>query len=266
MYLKFFGLKHDPLGKECPQLWDSGQITNFEKQFKWLLQSPGVGLLTSDPGLGKTAMLRHVTKMLNPHQYLVYYISETDFRRLEFYRHLAVLMGLPPSARRSQLWYDIKGQITQLYTQKNILPLLIIDEAQNLQPEFLRDFPSFINFVFDSKNYITVWLVGHPGLARTIDRALNIGLASRIQIRYELKPIADPGAFKNLIIHAFAQAGCTHTLLSDPAIELIRMASKGNLRQAHNVIVNALRLAADKNINHLPDDIIKEAISILKQV
>jgi hypothetical protein len=44
------------------------------------------------------------------------------------------------------------------------------------------------------------------------------------------------------------------------------MASKGNLRQAHNVIVNALRIAADKNINHLPDDIIKEAINILKQV
>jgi MSHA biogenesis protein MshM len=264
MYLKFFGLKHDPLGKNCSELWDSGQITNFEKQFKWLLQSPGIGLLTADPGLGKTAMLRHVTRMLNPNQYLVYYISETDFRRLEFYRHLAVLMGLPPSARRSQLWYDIKGQISQLYTQKNILPILIIDEAQNLQPEFLRDFPSFINFVFDSKSYITVWLVGHTGLARTIDRAPNIGLASRIQVRHELKPITDSGAFKSLLGHAFTQAGSTHTLLSDPAIELIRIASKGNLRQTHNIIVNSLRLAADRNINHLPDDIIKEAIEMLK--
>jgi MSHA biogenesis protein MshM len=264
MYLKFFGLKHDPLGKNCPELWDSGQITNFEKQFKWLLQSPGIGLLTADPGLGKTAMLRHVTRMLNPNQYLVYYISETDFRRLEFYRHLAVLMGLPPSARRSQLWYDIKGQISQLYTQKNILPILIIDEAQNLQPEFLRDFPSFINFVFDSKSYITVWLVGHAVLARTIDRAPNIGLASRIQIRHELKPITDSGAFKSLLTYAFTQAGCTNTLLSDPAVELIRIASKGNLRQTHNIIVNALRLAADRNINYLPDDIIKEAIEMLK--
>jgi MSHA biogenesis protein MshM len=264
MYLSFFGLKHDPLGKDCAQLWSSDQITSFEKQFKWLLQSPGIGLLTAEPGVGKTAMLRQITRTLNPHQYLVYYTSETDFGRLEFYRHLAVLMGLPPSSRRSQLWRDLKGQISQLYTQKNILPILIIDEAQNLQPEFLRDFPSFLNFVFDSKDYITVWLVGNTGLAKFIDRPSNIALASRIQVRYELKPITDSEAFKSLIAYAFAQAGCTHTLLSDSAIDTIRLASKGNPRQAHHVIVTALRLAADNNINHLSDDIIKKAIDILK--
>jgi len=64
MYRQFFGLKHDPLGKDCTQLWDSGQIVKFEKQFKWLLQSPGIGLLTADPGLGKTAMLHQVTRAL----------------------------------------------------------------------------------------------------------------------------------------------------------------------------------------------------------
>jgi MSHA biogenesis protein MshM len=265
MYRQFFGLKHDPLGKDCTNLWDSDQITNFERQFKWLLQSPGIGLLTAEPGLGKTAMLRQVTRKLNPQQYLVYYTSETDFGRLEFYRQLAVLMGLSPSSRRSQLWRDIKGQISQLYMQKNILPILIIDEAQNLQPEFLRDFPSFLNFVFDSKDYITVWLVGHTGLAKIIDRPSNIALSSRIQLRYELKPITDGESFKNLLTHAFSQAGCAHTLLSESAIEIIRMASKGNPRQAHHVIVTALRLATDKSITHLPDDIIKEAIDILRQ-
>jgi len=52
--------------------------------------------------------------------------------------------------------------------------------------------------------------------------------------------------------------------LSDSAIEIIRLASKGNPRQANHVIVTALRLAADKNVNHIPDDIVKEAIEIYK--
>jgi len=264
MYREFFGLKHDPLGKDCTQLWDSGQIADFEKQFKWLLQSPGIGILTADPGLGKTAMLRQVTRTLNPHQHLVYYTSETDFGRLEFYRHLAAIMGLPLSSRRSQIWRDIKSHISHLFTQKNILPILIIDEAQNLKADILRDFPSFLNFVFDSKDYITVWLVGHTIFAKFMDRPANIALASRIQVRYELKPIADSESFKKLLTHAFTQAGCTQTLLSDSAIELIRLASKGNPRQAHHVIVTALRLAADKKISHLPDDIIKEAIGVLR--
>src|SRR3990167_11040306 len=151
MYKAFFGLTHAPLGKECPTLWDNGQIIKFNQQFNWLLQSPGVGLLTAEPGLGKTAMLRQATQVLNPHQYAVYYIADTDFGRLDFYRELAVILNVQPSYRRAQLWRNIKEYITQLATQKNILPIFIIDESQNLPPEFFRDFPAFLNFVFDSK-------------------------------------------------------------------------------------------------------------------
>jgi type II secretory pathway predicted ATPase ExeA len=141
---------------------------------------------------------------------------------------------------------------------------LVIDEAQNLPFEFFRDFPAFVNFVFDSKEYMTVWLVGHPELARDIDRPINRALASRIQARVELKPILDREAFKQLLTHGFSQAGCTHNMLSDSGIELLRMASKGNPRQAHRLIVTSLRLACDKKLNHLPDDIINEAITLLK--
>ena len=265
MYQSFFGLTQPPLGKESNQLWDNGQLAGLSQQFNWLLQSPGIGLLTAEPGLGKTAALRQITRALNPHQYAVYYIADTDFGRLDFYRQLAILFGLPASYRRSHLWRNIKEYVTHLVTQKSLLPVLIIDEAQNLPVEFFRDFPSFINFVFDSKDYMTVWLAGHPDLAREIDRPINTALASRIQARYEFKPILDREAFKQLLMHGFTQAGCTHNLLSDSAIELLRMSSQGNPRQAHRIIVTALRLATDKQINHLPDDILKEAIFMLKQ-
>jgi len=265
MYRQHFGITHAPLGKECKVLWGSNQLLHIEQQFKWLLKSPGVGLLTAEPGLGKTAMLRQLTRDLNPHQYMVRYIAETDFGRLDFYRQLAQSFGLHPFFRRMDLWRSIKEHITQLATQKNILPVLIIDEAQNLSQEFLRDFPSFINFVFDSKDYITVWLAGHPELARTLDRANNAALASRIQARCALYPINDRDEFRHMLLHGFADAGCTHTLLSDPCIELLRMASKGNPRQVHRLLVTSMQLATDKKMNHLADDIVKEAIDILRQ-
>lgn len=265
MYRQSFGLKHAPLGKECQQLWDNGQLSELEKQFKWLLQAPGIGLLTAEPGLGKTAALRQITRNLNPHQYQLIYIAETDFGRLDFYRQLAMVLGLSPAYRRAQLWRDIKNHISILVTQKRILPILIIDEAQNLPHEFMRDFPSFLNFAFDSQDRMTVWLVGHPELAHLIDRNLYAALASRIQARFELHPITDREAFKQLLVHGFEQAGCQQTLLSDQGIEMLRMASQGNLRIAHQVIVTALRIATDKKLNHLPDDVIREAISLLKR-
>lgn len=265
MYKSMFGLTHAPLGKDVKQLWDSGQIVGLKQQFTWLLQSPGVGLLTAEPGLGKTAALREITRNLNPHQHGVFYIAETDFGRLDFYRQMAMLFGLTPSYRRSQLWRDIKDHITHLTTQKKILPVLIIDEAQNLPQDFFRDFPSFLNFVFDSKDYMTVWLAGHPELAREIDKPMNAALASRIQARYELKPILEREAFQEFLAHGLSQAGCTHQLLSESATELLRLSSKGNPRQVHRILVTSLRLAADKKLNHLPDDIVAQAVGILKQ-
>jgi MSHA biogenesis protein MshM len=265
MYLQHFGLTQAPLGKKSSALWDDGQISGLATQFKWLLHSPGIGILTAEPGIGKTAALRQITRDLNPHRYQVHYMAETDFGRLEFYRQLALSFGLVPAYKRLQLWRDIKDHVTDLVEQKQVLPVIIIDEAQNLPPAFMRDLPSFLNFAFDSQDRITVWLVGHPELTRLIDRHCYAALASRIQARYELHPIMDREAFKRLLAHGFEEAGCKHTMLSDPSIELVRMASQGNPRQAHIVIITALRIAADKKMSHLSDDVVKEAITLLKK-
>lgn len=112
MYQSFFGLTQAPLGKKSIQLWDNPQLIGLAQQFNWLLQSPGIGLLTAEPGLGKTAALRQLTNNLNPHQYSVFYIAETDFGRLDFYRQMALMLGLKSSYRRAQLWRDIKDYVT----------------------------------------------------------------------------------------------------------------------------------------------------------
>ena len=156
MDLQHFGLRHPPLGKEATDLWDDGALAQLAERFQWLLHSPGVGLLTGEAGVGKTAALRLLTAKLNPHRYQVIYHAETDFGRLDIYRCLALSLGLPPSYRRAQLWRDIKAHIHQLADGKQILPLWILDEAQNLPPEFFRDFPAFLNFAFDSRDLITV--------------------------------------------------------------------------------------------------------------
>ena len=158
----------------------------------------------------------------------------------------------------------IKDYIIHIVTQKNIMPVVIIDEAQNLPNNFFRDLPSFLNFVFDSKDYMTLWLVGHMELARELNKPCYAALASRIHVRCELKPFIERDAFKALIQHGFAKAGVTSQLLSDSAIELIRMASQGNPRKAHQIIVTSLRFAADRNLNHLSDDIIHDAITMFK--
>ena len=80
----------------------------------------------------------------------------------------------------------------------------------------------------------------------------------------QLKPITHRERFKNLIEHAFRQAGAQqHTLLSDSGLELLRQASQGLPRLAGRILNTAMRLAVPKGLNHLPDELIQQAIEEL---
>jgi len=265
MYLQHFGLTHAPLGKQCKKLWDGGQLKPLQQKFQWLLDSPGVGILTAEPGLGKTAILRHITSTLNTHQYKVVYISETDFSRLEFYRQLSVAFGLQPRYRRTQQWKELKERIVDLMDNKHILPILIIDEAQNLSHQFWCDFPSFLNFSFDSRDMMTIWFLGHPILDIILSRVVYEALQSRIQVRHQLQSINNPQAFSEFVKYGLQEAGAQQTLLSDSGIELVRIASQGKPRLVHRLLVASLQIAADRNLNHLPDDTIQDAIAMLQK-
>ena len=264
MYLQHFGLRHPPLGKDISEPWDDGTLTQLGERFNWLLQSPGIGLITGEPGVGKTAALRHLTRALNPHRYQVIYQAETDFGRIDIYRGLARALGLEPCYRRAQLWRDLKERIHEMVDSKQLTPLWIIDEAQNLPPEFFRDFPAFLNFAFDSRDLITVWLVGHPCLAQTLERAPYAALSGRIQVRMRINPVVERERFTLMIQHALKVAGCQHTLLADSGMEILRQASKGLPRQAGRILCTAMRLAVPKGLNHLPDELLQQALEELR--
>ena len=264
MYLQHFGLRHAPLGDDGTEPWDDGALAQLAQRFNWLLESPGIGLLTGEPGVGKTAALRSLVKPLNPHRYKVIYQAETDFGRLDIYRELARSLGLEPSYRRAQLWRDIKLRLHELADAKQVLPLWIVDEAQNLPPEFFRDLPSFLNFAFDSRHLMTVWLLGHPVLAQTLQRWPYAALCSRIGVQVQLKPVLERARFAALVAHALKSAGCTHSLLTDSGLEILRQSSKGLPRQAGRIVRTALHLAAHQGLNHLPDELLQQAIEELK--
>jgi MSHA biogenesis protein MshM len=264
MYLQHFGLKAYPLAKGNLELFDDGQQTRLKTQFQWLLDSPGIGLLTGEPGVGKTAALYQLTNDLNPHRYQVVYTEDSDCSRRDLYGSLAIALGLEPAYRRTQLWRDIKARLLELSDSKQVQVVWVIDESQNLPVEFFRDLSAFMNIAFDSRELLTLWLVSTPGLLRTIDKAHNAAIASRVHVRVGFKPVIDSAQFRALIEHAFKVVGCSQTLLSDSGFEMLRQASGGKPRQAGQILKAALRLAVPKGLNHLPDELIEEAIGILR--
>ncbi len=48
MYKKHFGLTGSPLDKGALSLFDNGELSTLSTRFQWLLDSPGIGVLTGD--------------------------------------------------------------------------------------------------------------------------------------------------------------------------------------------------------------------------
>ena len=161
----------------------------LEQAFRRLVGEPGLALLTGEAGVGKTAAIRNLALDLPRPDYLVLYLCDTAVSPLDLYRTLAVELGVTPSHRRAQLWTDIKKALVHLVDERGTAPVVIVDEAQHLSDCFLVDLSGFLNFAFDSRDLLTLWLVGLPRLRRNIAMQQHAPLAMRVTAQVHLDPL-----------------------------------------------------------------------------
>jgi MSHA biogenesis protein MshM len=137
------------------------------RAFCWLATEPGLGVLTGEPGVGKSAAIRHLCRALHPDEHRVLYLSDCAVKPLDLYRMLAAELGLRPSAR-AQIVADIKRALVTLVDERGIVPVVVLDEAQGLRDELLHELHGLCSLDFDGRDYLTLWLVGQPSLSRRL--------------------------------------------------------------------------------------------------
>ena len=259
-YLQHFGLKHDPLGKNIRTTVHSTQADQLKQKLNWLLQTKGVRLITGDAGTGKTTVLREWVRDLNPMTHHVIYQSDNHFKAFDIYSQFADSLGLERYARYSTLWRALKQELLNLVDQKQLSPIWVLDEAHLVPANFLAELPAFLNFSFDSREIMTIILIGLPTLQATLKKSIYSPLYSRILFQFSWQTIDSLVRFNDFVKEAFKNAGLQNLIISQSGVQLIYMASKGKLRFAHKILTNALQKAAETECNHLPDDIIQQAI------
>lgn len=261
MIRQHFSLTGYPLPKDAQgkTFFDkSPGFQRLERAFRQLTAEPGLGVLTADAGAGKTAALRHLCSQLPRPDYLVLYLCATT-EPFDFYRALAWETGLRPAHRRIDLWSSLKKHLLHLADERNVTPILVLDEAQHLSDTFLMDLSSFLNFAFDSRDLLTLWLVGLPALGRHLRMQQHAPLAMRIVYSIHLEPL-DREVFRAMIDHAFLAAGATQSMLADSARELLFRSSRGTPRLAAQLLRRALDRAEERNQNFIDDHVMEFAI------
>ncbi len=262
-YRSRFGLKHHPLPRDAAGstfFCQMKSLNQLEDGFHALLEEPGLGILTADAGVGKTAAIRNICLGLPAPDFRVIYLCNTAVSPFDIYRTLALELGLQPAHRKAQLWWAIRKELLRLMDEQNTNPIIVIDEAQNLGDDFLGELASFLNFAFDTRTPAVLWLVGLPSLAHRLQLQLHAPLATRIAAQVHLSPL-ERDDFKALVEHGLKAAGAQTKLLTDPSMELLFRVSRGIPRIAARVLRAALRAAHERNQNVVDDHALKAAVA-----
>lgn len=263
MYRRRFGLTGHPLAKDVQGKTFFEQSAGFQRlqrRFRQLLEEPGLGVLTAEPGMGKTAALRHLCAQLPRPDYQVLYLCDTNVSPLDLYRTLAIELGIRPSHRRAQLWADLKKTLMHLVDERGTTSLVVIDEAQHLSDRFLQDLSGFLNFAFDSRDLLTLWLVGLTPFARRLRMNVHAALHTRVVVQEHLEPL-DRDTFLALIDQGLRAVGATQKLVSDPALEQLFRTSRGIPRVAAKLLRAALRQAHEGNQQFVDETLMDRVLS-----
>lgn len=205
-------------------------------------QYGGFVQLTGEVGTGKTTIVRTLLAqkldpvdaavILNPRQ------SETEF--------------VASICDELHIKYPKKGTLKSRVDALNAHLLqahgegrrtvVIIDEAQNLQPEVLEQVRLLTNLETDKEKLLRIMLVGQPELSTLLARPDLRQLAQRITARYHLTPL-EPHETGEYIKHRLTVAGGSPDIFTPRAVAAIHRHSRGVPRLV-NVLCDRAMLGA----------------------
>ena len=259
-YISRYGLDFNPFIKNTHDvIVETSEYHEIIYRLNFLLNNKGFGVITGGPGRGKTTVVRTWVKTLNTSLYNVVYTSLSTLTVTEFYKHLAMSLGLEPAHKKSDNFKNIQSEINRYFIEKRITPVIIIDEANYINNGILNDLKMLFNFDMDSKDRAVVLFIGLPQLNNTLRLVANEPLRQRITMNYNLESLSKDEALE-YIKGKLSGAKCTMEIFNPNALESIINASNGIPRLINKICNSSLIIGNSRNANIIDADIIMLAV------
>jgi general secretion pathway protein A len=253
--LNLYSLKFNPFSSQAPitALWTTAQLQSFCWRIEQQIGEGGFALVVGDPGVGKSAALRLLTEHLNGLRDLcVGILTRPQAKMADFYRELGHLFGvtLSPSNR----WHSSKSLREKWLAHIEAAvyrPVLIIDEAQEMNSLVLSELRLLASADLDSRSILTIILAGDHRLAARLEDPDLLPIASRMRSRLRLEALP-PKQLQECMNHLLKAAG-NSKLLSPSLIQTLCEHASGNLRLLMNM-ANDLLVAASQQEREVIDE------------
>jgi type II secretory pathway predicted ATPase ExeA len=210
--LNLYSLKFNPFSSQLPAtaLWVPPPIQSFCWRLEHQIGVPTSrdALAVGDPGVGKSAALRILSEHLKGLRDLcVGTLTRPQAKMADFYRELGHLFGvvLSPNNR----WHSSKTLREKWLAHIEAAvyrPVLIIDEAQEMNSLVLSELRLLASADLDSRSILTIILAGDARLAARFEEPDLLPIASRIRSRLRLEALP-PKALQECLNHLLKAAG-----------------------------------------------------------
>ncbi len=192
MYDHFYGF-HEPPFNLTPDprflFYSERHREAFHHVLFGIQERKGFIQLTGEVGAGKTTICRAILEELGP-TYRTALILNPCLTSSQLLRTILHELGLAPGRidRAAGLELLNRFLLDQLAAGNDVV--LLIDEAQDLEPELLEEVRLLSNLETDQRKLLQIVLVGQPELRDRLDERGLRQLRQRITVRYHLRPLS----------------------------------------------------------------------------
>lgn len=268
MYCEFFGFAEKPF-TITPNPRFIFLSKNHKEVFAHLLYGVrthcGFIEITGEVGTGKTTALRTLLNQLESDSYRLAFIFNPSLSALELLRGINAEFGIESAATSAG---ELLGALNHFLLQENAAGrtvVLVIDEAQNLQPAVLEQIRMLSNLETETDKLIQIILVGQPELGAMLERTELRQLSQRITVRYHLRPMDFDDA-RAYIGHRLEVAGSRAAGLFTPrAMKRIFRYSRGYPRLINILCDRSLLIGYTENSREITVGMVDTAIRELQR-
>lgn len=259
-YVTHFALRDVPFSKDIADadLWLPASRQAVADELIEAVSERASVLLTGDPGVGKTCMLRALRHRVPQAGCRLTYCHNATLGRRDFYRQLCFGLGLSPSATAASVFWAVTNHVQDLGRER-VHPVFLLDEAHLLHQDTLDHLHILLNYEWDRQPLLSLILVGLPELEHRLASRHNRSLFSRLHRRLRIAP-SGPSDTGEYIAMRMKRVGCDRELFPSDSIAMIHEASLGSLREIDRIATGGLRFAARKKKRLVERNIVAHVI------
>ena len=262
--LSFYGLKWNPFTEDVPvnALLTTPRLENFFWRVENLVRDGGFGLVTGEPGMGKSTAMRMLSDRLSKMRDVVVGVVQRPQSRIaDFYREIGEIFGVNLAPHNRWCGFKALREKWKAHLESSLArPVLLVDDAQEAPIEVLSELRIISSANFDSSLLLTIVVAGDGRLQDLLRDERLVPLGSRFRARLCIEQATREDLLQ-LLEHAISKAGSSK-LMTRPLMEALAEHAMGNYRVLMNTALDLLLMGAKQETPQLDEKLFLETFQV----